>query len=280
MNVSRLIVILSVPVASACGGGGSSPSTPVSPTPQAPTVSGFAITTSGDTLLSGQGAQLTAETTMSDGSRQNVTSQAAWTSDNNTIAAVNSAGQVSALRHGTATVNAAYQGRNAQKLVNVISNFQGTWIGDYNVRVCDSSGVFRAAGWCDSFNPGRTLPISGGWTQNFERVTGTLSLGQLSSTLSGAVSSDGRLTGSAVGNTTSGSLTVSQNIGGVDFRLTTNTAIAGSFAVSWTASGLTGNGYMEGNIRILTRTSSTAAVRRMPLGFLTLEEMLRAALIR
>jgi uncharacterized protein YjdB len=73
----------------------------------ATTVSALAV--SGTPPAVGAAAQLTATATMGDGSTQDVTSSATWSSSNGAVATVSSAGVVTGVAAGSATIAATYQ---------------------------------------------------------------------------------------------------------------------------------------------------------------------------
>ncbi|MBC7093899.1 Ig-like domain-containing protein, partial [Candidatus Bipolaricaulota bacterium] len=70
-------------------------------------------------LLVGQTQQLTVTAQMSDGSSQDVTTQASYTSSNSSIASVSQSGQVTANSAGAATISVSYQGKTASVSVLV-----------------------------------------------------------------------------------------------------------------------------------------------------------------
>ena len=95
-------VLLAALVAAACAK--KSSSTP------SPTVSGVAVTGNGAFTSKNQTSQLTATATLSDGTTQNVTNTATWSSSNSGVATVSSTGLVTAVSFGSATITATYQG--------------------------------------------------------------------------------------------------------------------------------------------------------------------------
>lgn len=109
-----------VPIRASYGGRSASATVTVSaPTPEAPTVIGLTI--SGTTSIQvGQTTQLQATAQFSNGTSQNVTATAAWTSSATNVATV-SGGLVSGQAAGTAPIQAAYQGRVASAGVIVTS---------------------------------------------------------------------------------------------------------------------------------------------------------------
>jgi Big-like domain-containing protein len=108
---SRFVVgFVAIACAWACGGSSSStPTTPSQASP--PTVTAVAVTGGGNLTAAGQTSQLTATATFSDGSTQNVTASATWQSSNASAAPVSAGGVVTAVAAGSATVTATYQGK-------------------------------------------------------------------------------------------------------------------------------------------------------------------------
>jgi trimeric autotransporter adhesin len=86
--------------------------------PTVPTVTGLRIE-GAHTVPVGRQAQLKAIATMSDGSEQDVTGNANWSSNDNALASISQGGLLSALLPGTNVVNADYNGQRAQQPVTV-----------------------------------------------------------------------------------------------------------------------------------------------------------------
>ena len=74
------------------------------------TLTSVAVTPANPTLLVGATRQFTATGTYSDGSTQNVTSQATWTSSSTTVATISSSGLATAVAAGSTTIRAALAG--------------------------------------------------------------------------------------------------------------------------------------------------------------------------
>jgi len=90
-----------------CACGSSDSTTPTTPTTPSPTVTSVAVT--GQTPNVGLTSQFTSTATLSNGTTQNVTSQAAWQSSNAAIATVSNAGVVTAVAAGDVDITATYQ---------------------------------------------------------------------------------------------------------------------------------------------------------------------------
>jgi hypothetical protein len=177
---SRLAVLgACVLGASACGGSSSSspssPSPSTSPTQTAAPIQYVSVT--GNFLIGAVGGttQLKANANTTSGS-QDVTSQATWTSSNESVATVSSGGLVSARGTGLAVITASYQGISGPGGLSVATavNVTGTWRGT-------------------SANP--TSDITLQLTQAGDSVSGS------STTIGGGVSYTGSMTGTVNGGT-------------------------------------------------------------------------------
>ena len=106
----RVLKALAVAIAIALALGACKKASPTAPTPTAQSV---AISGTANFANKNQTSQLTASVTMSDSTTKDVTSSATWVSSNSSIASVTSAGVVTALGNGTATITATYEGKSA-----------------------------------------------------------------------------------------------------------------------------------------------------------------------
>lgn len=233
-----------------CGGGGSGSGSSPSPTPQSLTI------TPGTTILKVDQTETFAGTvTLTNGQTQTV--QPTWQSDNTTVLSFES-GAARGRSNGTATIIGTSQGLTATRLIRVATNYQGTWVGDYVVRGCDASGDFRSTGFCstqDGFYGGQVLEVAFDLTQDRDDVTGEMFLGGLEGTTRGRVEADGRLTGT-------GSLTFSED--GFVLVFTVNplnvnadgNRLSGTFTVTVTAAGASGQGIFTAEILTVARIAS------------------------
>ena len=173
--------------ATACGGNGGSPSAP------SPTATSVAVTfPSGGTIFIGAQAQLRATVTMSDGSTQDRTSSATWSSDAPAVATVATNGMVTAVAAGEATISADVSVRGTIR-IRVFPEFAGTWAGSEVVTVCEESGVFVGI-LCvpEELGLGNTFRHDNRFTQNNASVTATILFADSSSTMTGTVTIDGQ----------------------------------------------------------------------------------------
>jgi hypothetical protein len=143
----------------------------------------------------------TATVNWSDGSQ--TTETASWTSDNSNVATIDGTGKAHGISGGEASlVGTTSHGAGVLK-IRVVPNYQGTWTGDYTVRNCTATGAFSPSDWCgrDAFAPGTILPIIMAFTQNADKITGTITLGSVATTLdvSSSIGVDGGANMSAQG---------------------------------------------------------------------------------
>jgi hypothetical protein len=176
-----------------CGGGGTTPVTPTPPAP--PTANSITITSGVDALRAGFFADYTVTANMSDRTTQLVTTQSVWSTSNSAIATVDARGRVTALSHGTISLNATYQGLTVSRSVYIVHNYGGHWDGTFVVRACDQSGIFVSSRYCE--NLGReplnfALELTQGGA-NADQITGLMSLRNLIGPVTGSVTPDGRL---------------------------------------------------------------------------------------
>jgi hypothetical protein len=85
----------------------------------------------------GQTSQLRAKVTLSNGTSQDVTAQATWSSSNTTVATVTTGGLLKVLQLGTADITATYLGRSGQFSVSVVAPppAQDALTGSYTLRL-------------------------------------------------------------------------------------------------------------------------------------------------
>ena len=112
-------------------------STVLTVTPPPPQVSSVSVVPSNPTVVIGAPVQLTATANYVDGSTQNITATADWSSSNTNFATVNSTGLVTGVAAGTLTVTAS------------VPNGSGTGntAGSSSVNVSTSNGLPAGIGW-------------------------------------------------------------------------------------------------------------------------------------
>lgn len=252
----KAAVALALSTLYACGGGGSStPPTPVK-TPNSVTIGPSAA----GTLKIGDDQTYTATVNWSDGSQTVET--AAWSSDNTAVATVDGTGKAHGVNSGEATLIAKTTTSNAQGTlkIRVVPNYQGTWTGDYTVRNCTATGAFDPGDWCgrDGFAPGTILPIKLAFTQTADKITGTITLGTLATTLdaTSSIGVDGGANMSAQGSfTDSNNIQVTATLNPIHFRANGPT-MTGSFTQAITAAGYAGSATFGSDLNAVPRTAS------------------------
>ncbi len=209
------------------------PTTSTTPTPApTPIVQMNRLTVTGLTTLTapGQTTQLTARAGFSDGSTQDVTSQATWQSSNPAVATVLGAGLVKTVTFGQADVTAAFQSFSEKVSINLPLEVTGLWRGT----ATDATGS-------------STLGI--GLTQQGSALTGTVTI-----TLSNGRASGGTFSGTVanVGPTVTFTIVTSGSNGSRTCTLTLN-ATAQATATTLTGT-YTGTDSCVGNIGSGTMT--------------------------
>jgi hypothetical protein len=108
------------------------------------TVTSLAITGTFQ-VAEGETSQLKATATLSNGSDQDVSSQATWQSSDTSVATISGTGLLTALKAGTTDITATYSGRTARVTVTVTT-------ASYRLRVVSQS--VTVLGTCDDFTQG------------------------------------------------------------------------------------------------------------------------------
>jgi hypothetical protein len=114
-----------------------------------PTVQSLAVTGSAALAAAGATSQLTATAALSTNTTTDVTSSATWSSSDTTVATVSSGGLVNALKVGSVTVTATYQGKSGTLVVTIGASFAGltgssTWTGTWIDTRYNVSGTLQA----------------------------------------------------------------------------------------------------------------------------------------
>ena len=119
----KLATLVALALSAACGGG-DSPSTPVTPPPQTPTVASVEVTPGTATLTPPATVQLTA--VAKDASGNALTGKTiSWNSSATAVASVSSSGLVTGVAAGTATISASSDGKQGQATVTVVAHPDG-----------------------------------------------------------------------------------------------------------------------------------------------------------
>ncbi len=265
----RSLCLALVPLAIACGGDGSSPTSPSSTPPATTRIIGVSGNLAfGDVPVSGQ-RELSYTVTNSGNATLTVTSTTisgglaahtlfSWTSGPIAPGASQSvtvrfqpttAGSYS----GTITVNADQT--SGSNTVSISGNaaapaFAGNWSGRYVVERCDGTGSNQDY-FCSqrgAFPPGTDLPIALSLTQNGTSVSGSISLGQVSGPVNGSVNASGTLV--LQGSASSGTLSLTLSSWSTT---ATSTSMSGSFAYNAGLSGIPGVAVVVSRLSGVTR---------------------------
>jgi hypothetical protein len=191
----RWILVAGLLLAAACGTDGS----PTEPTTE-PTPTGVSVThAAAGTIFIGHEVQFRATVTLSDGSTE-AASEVTWTSDAPEVATVSTAGLVTAVAAGEATVSAEVAGgRGGYLRLRVYPEFQGSWAGRGMLTECTATGDSIWSLLCASFLDGDPAERRGEaaleLTQSEAEVGGVVDLGadRRLEVNSGEVSIDGTL---------------------------------------------------------------------------------------
>jgi hypothetical protein len=157
----------------ACGGDGSSPSTPSIPVL---TTQSLTVTMSSPVAV-GSTAQATAVATMSNGTTQTITS--GFKSDVPSVATVTDSGMVTAVAAGAANIYVVAGGQQGTRNIRGVPSYAGSWSGSYYITGCSHSGIFAAANMCDTFSPNKVYPYNMNLSQSGESVSGAFAMGTL-----------------------------------------------------------------------------------------------------
>jgi hypothetical protein len=189
------------------------------------------VTVSGTTTFTAptQTSQLTATEGLADGTQQDVTSQATWTSSNAGIATVSATGLVTAVALGQATITATFQTLSGTAVTNLAVNLTGTWSGSGS----DSTGSSQ---WLAALTQAGTTVflVSGPVSFVFNGMSGN---GQFTGTVSAY---SPRVPFVITGAATAGNLTCNLAISGN--AQTSNTTFTASYTGTNSCSGPISNG--------------------------------------
>ena len=191
----RGVFVTALVLAVACG----TQDGPTEPT-TAPTPTGVAVTHAAEgTIFIGHEVQFRATVTLSDGSTA-AASEVTWTSDAPEVATVSTAGLVTAVAAGEATVSAEVAGsRGGYLRIRVYPEFQGSWAGRGIATECTATGDSLWSLLCAGFLEGDPAERRGEamleLTQSEAEVGGVVDLGadRRLEVNSGEVSIDGTL---------------------------------------------------------------------------------------
>ncbi len=195
VNASGLVTAAAAGASSITAQLGSTTSSPSTITvstgasPSAPTLTSLSVTPTSSHLAAGTTVQLMVTGTYSDGSTQNLSSTATWTSQSTSIATVSNTGLVTAVAPGMANITAQVGSISGSSVINVSS---ATLV---SVAISPSGATF-AAGFTQQFtltgtySDGSTQNVSASasWTSSAPAVASISATGLATGNAAGAVS--------------------------------------------------------------------------------------------
>lgn len=111
----------------------------------------------------GQTTQATGTATLSNGTSQVLS--AGWQSDVPSVATVTTAGAVTGVANGRATIYILSGGRQGQQVIRVVPDYQGAWSGALRITNCAQSGFWAENDACADF----AVNLEFGYTVSFEQ---------------------------------------------------------------------------------------------------------------
>jgi hypothetical protein len=123
----------------------------------------------------GQTTQATGTEMLSGGQTRPITS--GWLSDAPAVATVTTAGLVTGVANGRATIHVTANGRLGQQVVRVVPDYQGRWSGGLRVTSCTETGIFADLDFCDDNPVGETFNYSLNLSQTGEQMTAVVDYG-------------------------------------------------------------------------------------------------------
>lgn len=228
-------LVLASLVAAACDKSSTAPSI---------TVSSLVVSPATDLLKIGGTEKFSVTATLSSGAVQGVTP--AWTTDNPSVATVDSSGVATGVGAGQATITASYQGKSSSLLIRVVPDYAGRWAGTWAMKSCSVQGGFRAD-WCNTVQG--SFPARLELLQTRDYVSGTWTLQESTGNVQGTVAANGHL--NLTGTTLQSGVTVT--IGSWDSMTTDNRTMTGSFTLTWTVPNVSGSGQTGVDLQSFTK---------------------------
>jgi hypothetical protein len=198
-------------------------------------------------------AQATGTASLSNGQSQAVTS--GWLSDSVGVASVTSAGLVTGVSNGRATIYVVSGGKQGQQVIRVVPDYQGTWSGGLRVTSCSQTGAIAGLNFCDESPVGSTFSFSLAVTQSGESLSGRATENPIVfPPFSAAITADG--TSSFVSTYFENGVTVEAT-----WRINSTGPgnLTGTVDEVWRGAGLSGEGRVSQNIVTVSRSASARA---------------------
>lgn len=245
---THIVIVFALGVAVGCG-----KDSPVSPSPPPSTLASLSITPATN-LIKIKGAEtFNVSGTYSDGSTRTV--QATWGTDNAGIATIDASGRATGVASGQASIFADIQGQRATRLLRVVPDYHGRWRGDWSATGCADEGDWRGA--CAEFPVGSLFGLSLELTQTGDTVSGTTDFGdELPGAVTGTIRMDGPLVLGGTYTVVFETVPVEITVGNWETVTTDNERMTGRFRLTLRAAGLQGSIGVEGETRIVAKTSA------------------------
>lgn len=244
---TRIAIALALAVAVGCGKDDS----PTGPSSNV-TLTGLSITPGTDLIKIKGTEAFSATGTYSDGGTR--PAQATWGTDNGAVATMDSSGRAGGVTSGQATIFADAQGHRATRLLRVVPDYHGRWRGDWTAARCADEGDWRGA--CAEFPSGSLYGLALDLTQTRDAISGTADFGDdLPGAVTGTIRMDGPLLLGGTQTVFIEEIPVELVISDWETVTTDNERMTGRFRVTFRVAGLTGSLGIDGEVRIVAKTS-------------------------
>jgi hypothetical protein len=227
------------------------------PTSPSSTLAGVSIAPATDLIKIKGTETFSVAGTYSDGSTRTV--QATWGTDNAAIAAIDSTGRASGVASGQASIFADAQGRRATRLLRVVPDYHGRWLGDWTAVACGDEGDWRGA--CAEFPPGSLWGLLLDVTQTRDTISGRTDFGDdLAVVVTGTIMVSGPLVVNGTNTIVIEGLPLELTVSNWETVTSDNERMTGRFRVTFRAAGLQGSLGIDGEARIVAKTSASPMV--------------------
>lgn len=245
-------------VAVGCGTS-SAPASPTSPvTSTAVTSTSATVTSTRSQVPVGATETMAAQVSFSSGTTS-TNPTGTWSTDAPLVATVGTDGVVTTVSPGDVNVTFTdANGAKGSKRLTVIGDFNGYWMGTYQISGCSQSSDFSAAGFCHTFAANLSGPFTMTTTQSGSTVNASWTLGSMLFTLPvfGTTAMAAPVTG-AFANT----FVFTSQRGDYDVATSTNWQLtqtgvdrfAGTLQITFTRGDLAGSGTFTARVPGLTR---------------------------
>jgi hypothetical protein len=247
---TRIVIALALAVAVGCG----KDDDPIRPSPP---LTGLSITPDTN-LIKIKGTETFSVTgTYSDGSTQSV--NATWGSDNGAVATMDSSGRAGGVTSGQATIFADAQGQRATRLLRVVPDYHGRWQGDWTAAGCSDDGDWRGA--CAEFPSGSLWALWLDFTQTRDTISGRTDFGDgLAVAVAGTIMMNGPVVLNGTSSIVIEGLPMEATVSDWETITTDNERMTGRFRFTIRAAGVQGSLGLQGEARIVTKTSTITSV--------------------